>query len=148
MSCIYAKKKLNNSSYCTKHKCPLKLSDCSNCEDKEYRSKSKVNFKTNSRLIEKQKNRFSIIYHNLNVCCSCGLKKSNYNFIDLNEVYEGSRRQVSMSNGFVIPLCRQCHTRFHNDRNFALKYKIMFQKEFEKTHTRQDFLNLIHKSYL
>ena len=70
------------------------------------------------------------------------------NIIDLNEVYEGARRQASMTYGFIIPLCRQCHTRFHNDREFALKYKKMFQQEFEKTHTRQEFINIIHKSYL
>lgn len=149
MNCVYLKQKLNRTMYCKKKKQLINFSDCSCCSMKEYNnSKHNTLKKITPTLIEKQKNRFSIIYHNLNVCCSCRLKSSKYNKIDLNEVYEGAKRQASMTYGFIIPLCRQCHTRFHNDREFALKYKKMFQQEFEKTHSRQEFLNIIHKNYL
>ena len=149
MGCVYLKKKLNNQLYCKLHNKCVNISDCSKCADIIYKSLNTNTLKKITfRQIEKQKKRFSIIYHNLNVCCVCGLKSGKYNIIDLNEIYEGSRRQASMVNGFVAPMCRQCHTRFHNDREFALKYKKMFQREYEKTHTRQEFINLIHKSYL
>lgn len=114
------------------------------CDDIEYKEKKVLKKATYSRA-KKEKKRFSIIYQDLTKCAECGSKIGH---IDKNEVYEGSKRVASMKHGFVVPLCQQCHRRFHNDRIFALKYKKMFQRAFESEHTREEFLNIIHKSYL
>lgn len=145
MACVYLKQKLNNTLWCKKHNVAVDILQCMGCKDLEYKKvKLTLPKKATFRLIEKQKNRFSIIYRDLTKCAICGSKHA----IELNEVYEGARRGASMVNGFVIPMCREHHRQFHSNRAFALKYKKMFQQEYEKNHTRDDFINLIHKSYL
>lgn len=114
---------------------------CSDIEYKEQKALKNVTY----RRSKKEKERFSIIYQDLTKCAECGSKIGH---IDKNEVYEGSKRNVSMENGFVVPFCNNCHDRFHNDIEFALKYKRMFQKVYEKKYSRKDFLNLIHRNYL
>lgn len=91
-----------------------------------------------------ERKRFSIIYSDLTRCAEC---KSTF-AVQKNEVYEGAKRTTSMINGFVVPLCHFCHNRFHNDRQFALKYKKMFQKKYEEEHSHDQFMNLIHRNYL
>ena len=91
-----------------------------------------------------ERKRYSIIFEDLSKCAEC---KSTFR-IEKNEVYEGSKRVASMKHGFVVPFCCECHRRFHNDRLFALKYKKMFQRAFESEHTREEFLSIIHRSYL
>ena len=50
--------------------------------------------------------------------------------------------------GLVIPVCRQCHERLHNDKAMLIRYKKLAQKAFEKQNTREEWLNLFHKNYL
>lgn len=64
--------------------------------------------------------------------------------LDPHEVYGGSNRKRSILNNFVKKLCRECHS---NEEVIA-KLRIETQKEYEKTHTREDFINLIGKSYI
>lgn len=96
-----------------------------------------------NKLAKLERKRFSLIYTNLNKCACCPGQQ-----VHKNEVFEGAKRSISMKYGFVIPLCPKHHDMFHNNREFALKYKKMFQKEFEKTHTREEFLKIIHHNYL
>lgn len=149
-NCKYLKQKINRTLECKKQKENgknkiINIRECNGCklrEDKERNTSQlkKRTYKQNKR----EKERYSIIYDDLSVCCVCG-SKSN---IEINEVYEGAKRKASIENGFCMPVCHDCHTRFHNDREFALYYKRLFQKEFEKDHTRDDFINLIHCNYL
>lgn len=64
--------------------------------------------------------------------------------LDPHEVYGGSNRQRSITNGFVKLLCRKCHS----DEKIIEKLKIDTQKKFEKTRTREEFISLVGKSYL
>ena len=64
--------------------------------------------------------------------------------LDPHEVYGGSNRQRSIKNKFVALICRKCH----DDEEILQIIKKKFQKEYEKTHTRDEFINLIGKSYL
>ena len=74
-------------------------------------------------------------------CDYCG---RYFGKLDPHEVYGGSNRKRSIKNKFVALLCRNCH-----DDNKALKeLKIKYQKEYEKTHTREEFIKLIGKSYI
>ena len=92
------------------------------------------------RKLERQ--RFSILTDNLEVCFICGKPKNA-----LHEVYEGSSRLNSMKQGMVMPLCFYHHQMIHSNRQLALQYKILFQKEFEKTHTRDEWINIFLKNY-
>lgn len=72
-------------------------------------------------------------------CCGKVCKK-----LDPHEVYGGSNRKRSITNNFVKLLCRECHS----DKNVIKQLRIDTQKEYEKNHTREEFIALIGKSYL
>lgn len=63
---------------------------------------------------------------------------------DLHEVYGGRNRKRSIENGLVVPLCRKCH----QDRFILEWLKKFVQLEYEETHTREEFIKLIGKSYI
>ena len=90
-----------------------------------------------------EKNRYSILTHNLDTCYICKQPST-----DIHEIYGGSNRQNSMKNGFCIPLCRRCHQILTNDPKMALNYKILCQDRFEKSYTRKEFIDIIGKNYL
>ena len=114
------------------------------CDDIKYKEQKELKKSTYKRS-KKEKERFSVIYQDLTKCAECNSKIGH---IDKNEVYEGSNRSISIEYGFVVPLCHTCHKRFHNDREFALKYKKMFQRAYEQEHSHDEFMELIHRNYL
>ena len=64
--------------------------------------------------------------------------------LDPHEVYGGSNRKRSIKNKFVALLCRNCH----DDNKVIEELKKKYQKEYEKKHTREEFIKLIGKSYI
>ena len=91
--------------------------------------------------------RWSIL-NNLDRCFFCGKPAEC-----IHEVYFGTaNRQISIKNGFCAGLCHDEHNltkkSVHRDRSMDLILKRTYQKEYEKTHTRADFIALIGKSYL
>lgn len=75
------------------------------------------------------------------ICEFCG----NYSKkLDPHEVYGGSNRKRSIVNNFVKLLCRECHS----NENIINQLRTETQKEYEKKHTREEFIRLIGKSYL
>lgn len=92
-------------------------------------------------------NRYSIL-NNLDKCYFCGRPAEC-----IHEVYFGTaNRQISIKNGFCVGLCHREHNlsnkSVHKDREMDLRLKRVYQKEYERSHTRDDFINLIGKSYL
>lgn len=173
--CINLKQKMNRTLYCKKLNKQITFKDCSNCPYKTYKSPTvnglsnkKVDFKTQQRrlknnnlqnhsnlraksikkksykLAKKEKERFSIIYPDLTKCCHCGSERS----VAKNEVFEGAYRQRSMKTGMIAPFCTKCHDRFHNDIMFNLHYKVLFEKEFLKTHTLEEFIKIFGQDYI
>ena len=67
-----------------------------------------------------------------------------FKHLDPHEVYGGSNRKRSIKNKFVAMLCRNCH----DDEKVKKELKKKYQEEYEKTHTREEFIKLIGKSYL
>lgn len=91
--------------------------------------------------------RYSIL-NNLDKCYFCGKPRQA-----IHEVYFGyANRKKSIENGFCVGLCHEHHNMsfncVHNNREMDLELKRVYQKEYEKTHTREDFIKLIGKSYL
>lgn len=74
----------------------------------------------------------------------CAFCKKEKDRLDPHEVYGGSNRKRSIKNGFVKLLCRECHS----NENIITQLRIDTQREFEKKHTREEFIKLIGKSYL
>lgn len=161
MKCKYFKirKKDNKKerriyNYCTLLKEEIKYFQCQECVNKEcdlpYASKMKKSKqkpplkKRTSKQSKKEKNRFSIIYQELEQCCYCGSETG----IEKNEVFEGAYRQTSIRLGMVAPFCHKHHRKFHNDRLFNLKYKVLFQREYEKTHSHDEFMDIFKQDYI
>ena len=144
--CKYLKSKINGKLECKKQKRIINIKECNGCKYREIKNKNCTIKKKTYKQNKLEKERFSIIFENLSICCvpDC---KSTYH-VSKNEVYEGAKRGISIKYGFVCPFCEKHHTQFHNDRNFALYYKKLFQKEFEKSHTRDEFINIIHRNYI
>lgn len=71
----------------------------------------------------------------------------------IHHIYEGTgRRKISEREGFIIPLTPQEHNMsdesVHFNHNLDLKLKRLCQAKYEKTHTREQFIKLIGRSYL
>ena len=83
----------------------------------------------------------------------CFLTGSTEN-LDKHHIYFGGNRKISDKNGFWVWLRHDYHIADspnrtpHNDREVDLWLKAECQMEFEKTHTRDEFLKLIGRSYL
>lgn len=81
-------------------------------------------------------------------CYICGKSTG----LHLHHVFEGKNRSISDEKGFTVYLC---HTH-HIDRNFGVHFredvdlwlKQKVQREYEKEHSRKEFIRLIGKSYL
>lgn len=139
--------------YCTKRKEIVPLF-CKECDNIEYKEKKTLKSRTNKQA-KREKERFSIIYPDLAKCCVCGLKTGDfdkrinqYTQIEKNEVFEGSYRQVSIRLGMIAPLCIFCHKQFHKDiLGMNLSFKVKFQKEYLKNHTREEFIASFGQDY-
>lgn len=146
--CKYFKQKLNRQLECKKQNKIINIRECNGCKFREDKVSNNHQIKKRTyKQAKKEKERYSIIYNDLSKCCVRGCLTPYYG-VEKNEVYEGAKRSASIKYGFVCPLCKNHHNQFHNDRKFALYYKKMFQLEFEKTHSKNEFLDIIHCSYL
>lgn len=75
------------------------------------------------------------------ICEFCGKYSKR---LDPHEVYGGSNRKRSIKNKFVKLICPKCHS----NEAIINQLRIATQKEYMKTHTEEEFINLIGKSYL
>lgn len=75
------------------------------------------------------------------ICENCGKFSKR---LDPHEIYGGSNRKRSIAHKFVKLLCRECHS----NENIINQLRIDTQKEYEKTHTRADFIAIVGRSYL
>ena len=146
MKCInfrFRTKDYQKYIYCTKKKKKIQYEECQDCKCKEYKQGKELKKKSN-RLKRLENNRFSIITDNLKICYICKQKKKD----DLNEVFEGSNRQMSMKYGLVIPICRECHNKYDLDINLRSKYMKEAQIIFENTYSHELFMKEFKKNYL
>lgn len=102
-----------------------------------------------NKLRRLENGRYSVLTNDLDRCIFCGAPDP-----DIHEVFGGSNRQVSMANGFCVPLCRWHHLMVTNPDKTALGWYIdhdlkeKCQKHYEKDHTREEFIKLVGKNYL
>lgn len=70
----------------------------------------------------------------------------------LHHIYFGAKRKMSDQNGFTVFLCPDCHQyaphAVHRCRDTDLYIKKLCQAEYEKTHSRADFMRLVGRNYL
>ena len=69
-----------------------------------------------------------------------------------HHIYGGPNRRISEREGFYIYLIPDLHNMsnegIHYDKEFDLRIKQECQRIYERTHTRQQFIDLIGKNYL
>lgn len=128
--------------YCRKKKRNISYDNCKKCIDFKLNETYKLKNKS-KKLANAERKRFSILTNNLKICYVCGKKKDH-----IHEIYKGANRQVSIKNGFCVPLCNKCHIKTETDIVFLRKLQIECQKTFEKNHTREEFMKLTGRSYL
>lgn len=146
MNCMYLKirsRKYQKYIYCKQKDKEINFYDCKNCKDKDFKKTKELKKKSN-KLKNLEAKRFSIITNNLKICYVCQKRKKD----DLNEVFEGSNRQMSMKYGLVIPICRTCHTEYDLNKELRQKYQREAQKIFEEKYGHDLFMQEFKKNYL
>ena len=139
MYCKYLSKCLNGKLRCKIKKTSIYITECQKCLKKEFQKPQSIK-KVSNKQRKLNNSRYSIFTNNFKECYYCHKKCKT----DLHEVYGGSNRTRSIKNGLVVPLCRKCHS---NEK--VINYlRILIQKEFEKTRTREEFIEITGKSYI
>ena len=69
-----------------------------------------------------------------------------------HHIYGGPNRRISEKNGFFIWLVPHYHNMseegIHFNKKLDLEVKRLCQKKYEETHSREEFIKLIGRSYL
>jgi hypothetical protein len=144
MYCKYLSKKVNGGFKCKKYKQGIiSLDECKNCLEFDFVKNKPIKNRTNKQK-RLEKNRYSLFTNNFNKCYYCHRIANENEKFDLHEVYGGCNRTRSIKNGLVVPLCRICHS----NEDIIQYLRIKLQKEFEKTHSREEFIKIIGKSYI
>lgn len=96
----------------------------------------------------------SIMHKKDGRCYLCMKLRNDYGFKETHEhhVYPGGLRGVSTDEGFTAHLCLEHHivgpeAVHNNQKNLRLIQKDC-QKIYEKTHTRQQFMELTGRNYI
>ena len=84
-------------------------------------------------------------------CFICGAHRETIR----HEVFCGPNRSISKKHGFWVNICPVpwCHQDVHTHaiimgEDIDLRLKRMVQSEYEREHTREEFVQLIGRSYL
>ena len=158
--CIHLKKR-KNKPYCNIIKKEIRFSQCQECSNKEYKSNNSQ-IKKNAQLQEKtspkktkmhnkskklaklERDRFSVFTDDLTTCYLCGKPKN-----DLHELLDGRNRINSIKYGYVIPVCRLCHSQIQNNADFKNIWAKKAQEHFEDNiGSRDEFLRIFRRNYL
>lgn len=149
MNCKNFRKRSRKKSiilYCAAQNKEITFDDCKKClkfKPREYKglNKGKKPMKKKSKKlakIEKDRDKGKI---KSGFCQACGKWSSR---LDPHEIYGGSNRLRSIKHGFVKDICRLCH----DDEEKILELRKEVQQEYEKAHSREEFIKLIGWSYL
>ena len=82
-------------------------------------------------------------------CYVCGA----INGLHDHHIYSGTgKRSISEKYGFKVYLCGRHHNLsefgVHFDKSLDLRLKRACQKEYEKTHSREEFIKIIGENYI
>lgn len=141
-NCMYLTqrtKKYKPYFFCRLNKQVITFNDCKNCSEIKYKEVKPIKKKTNKLAkLERQRDKNLI---KAGICEYCGKYSER---LDPHEIYGGSNRKRSIKYKFVKLICPECHS----SENKIMQLRIDVQKEFEKTHTRAEFIAIVGKSYL
>lgn len=89
----------------------------------------------------------SILVDGLDWCYICGRPRQS-----IHHVFFGTaNRKISDKNGFIVPLCNDCHTGpygVHHNRELDLEIKRRCERKYLESHRLAEFMRLIGRNYL
>lgn len=86
----------------------------------------------------------SVMQADPNVCFYC----VRYGATETHHVMNGALRSKSEKDGFIVRLHHDCHMYIHEHPDAAVDLKRKAQEIYEKTHTREQWIERYRKSYL
>ena len=89
-----------------------------------------------SKLAKLERNRYSIITYNLDICYVCKKHKKDH----LDEVFGGRNRQTSMKYGLVIPICFKCHRKLTDNPLLKKEIQEEAKQKFIKKYSEEKFI--------
>ena len=97
----------------------------------------------------------SILHPNDGTCYLCRKLDHNEQIrknLETNHIFGGPNRTISETNGFKVKLCPEHHRTgpkaVHRNMESMRLIQKDAQREYEKNHTRQQFLDLIGRNYM
>lgn len=104
---------------------------------------------------KQKKHKVSILHKKNGTCYLCIRLKGDYRYhrcTHEHHVYIGPNRSISEAEGFKVYLCPEHHEFSKEAAHSNIEYLRLMQqdcqREYEKTHTRQQFMKLIGRNYL
>lgn len=97
--------------------------------------KTKVSKKEERKIYEKSCELFN------NCCAICGSP-----YIERHHIFEGRNRKNATKYGMIVPLCKKHHEWVHKTNYQGFKQQA--QRNFEKNHTREEFISIFRRNYL
>ena len=76
-------------------------------------------------------------------CYICGRRGKT----EVHHMIHGSRRKIADKYGLTVHLCRSCHRALHDHNLHDFDLEALAQQEFEKTHTRAEWMKIFGKNY-
>jgi hypothetical protein len=92
--------------------------------------------KKSSKLAKLERNRYSIITYNLDICYVCQKHKKDH----FDEVFGGRNRQTSMKYGLVIPICFKCHRKLTDNPLLKKDIQEEAKRIFIKKYSEEKFI--------
>lgn len=161
-----------NKPFCKLLGKEITLSECKECKDKEYKTKTRKNsfYKNDIKIsnnnqikkksgfnkkspvmksksnkqAKKERDRFSV-FTTKEKCFVC---KSTYQ-LTWNEIYRGRNRSNSMKYGFCLRMCLDCHRKYQDDINFNDYWHRKGQEYWEcNIGSREEFIKVFRRNYL
>lgn len=80
-------------------------------------------------------------------CYLCGREWG----LECHHIFAGGLRKVSERNGLKVWLCHECHTGKHGAQYDPIKNRTLkadAQREYERTHSLEDWMRIVGKNYL
>ena len=123
----------------------INIQNSANTQNKNNTCTKTAKMKNKSKKLAKlERDRFSVFTDDLKICYLCGKPKN-----DLHELLEGRNRINSIKFGYVIPVCRLCHSQIQNNTEFKNVWAKKAQEHFEENiGSRDEFLSIFRKNYL
>lgn len=113
-----------------------------------------MKFPKPQRRKRRKKHKASILHCKDGTCYLCMLK-GDYRIhpvVHEHHIYDGPNRSISEAEGLKVYLCLAHHTdgpaAVHNNHDNMLLLQQDAQKAYERTHTREEFMQLIGRNYL